>query len=314
MLLLGLLLLGTAVLFLAMRAVAPIKERRAYVKVPVAVTSSVPVVVNTDPVPPVVDGKTPPPSIAVGELNPMRARPDGSACDARNFICVNNSASNKLFDNPSVVTGTAIAFENTINWKLEDAEGNVISSGRTRTDAPDAGQVGAFSIRMFWTILPRTSEGTFSAYELSASDGAVQHAVSIPVRFVKKGLMTRSVFFLPEAAAQTDCTAVEASPVTLPASVFPAEATLRALLATDSSDAPVGRVTQIPDRTGLVSLTVTNGVADVVFDEGLERDGGGSCHVGAIRAQIERTLKQFSSVKTVSIRVQGKSADETLQP
>jgi spore germination protein GerM len=70
----------------------------------------------------------------------------------------------------------------------------------------------------------------------------------------------------------------------------------------------------IPERTELVSLSVSGGLAKVVFSPELENYGGGSCNVGAIRAQIEQTLKQFSSVDRVEISVVGKSAAETLQP
>nr|MBP6926249.1 GerMN domain-containing protein [Candidatus Paceibacterota bacterium] len=40
---------------------------------------------------------------------------------------------------------------------------------------------------------------------------------------------------------------------------------------------------------------------------------GGSCLVGEARAQIEQTLKQFSTVKTVKILLNGSEA-EALQP
>jgi spore germination protein GerM len=48
-------------------------------------------------------------------------------------------------------------------------------------------------------------------------------------------------------------------------------------------------------------------VARVDFDEQLNYQVGGSCRVMAIRAQIEQTLKQFSTVDSVIISVNGQT-------
>jgi spore germination protein GerM len=61
------------------------------------------------------------------------------------------------------------------------------------------------------------------------------------------------------------------------------------------------------------SLTIANGVARVDFDEKMDEGMGGSCRVEAIRSQIEKTLLQFPSVKSVVVSVEGNSA-EALQP
>jgi hypothetical protein len=245
---------------------------------------------------------------------PVRSKPAGTICDEQNFICVSAPKENAVIDNPVVISGTAIAFEGTFSWELKDGAGTIIDQGFSMTDASDIGKPGAFEIRAFWDTLPTTTDGVFTAFESSAKDGSATHVVRVPVRFMKKTTMKQNVYFLSEKAAQTDCTQVESSQITIPNSTRPAEATLRALLAIDSSDTPAGFTTSIPDRTRLLSLTLTNGVAHLVFDNGLERDGGGSCRVGAIRAQIEKTLTQFPSIRSVTIAVQGKTAEETLQP
>ncbi len=63
----------------------------------------------------------------------------------------------------------------------------------------------------------------------------------------------------------------------------------------------------------LIKLTITNGVATANFSKELRAYGGGSARVQTIRQQIERTLKQFPSVQTVVIQIEGQSAGE-LQP
>jgi spore germination protein GerM len=60
-------------------------------------------------------------------------------------------------------------------------------------------------------------------------------------------------------------------------------------------------------------LTIEGGVARVDFDKQMEFEMGGSCRVSAIRAQITETLKQFPSVQSVIISVEGRTED-ILQP
>lgn len=62
----------------------------------------------------------------------------------------------------------------------------------------------------------------------------------------------------------------------------------------------------------LLKLTITNGVATANFSKELRAYGGGSARVAMITRQIERTLKQFSSVQQVVIQIDGQS--DALQP
>lgn len=71
--------------------------------------------------------------------------------------------------------------------------------------------------------------------------------------------------------------------------------------------------TSINDGVKLNSLTIENGVAKVDFDKQMQYQLGGSCRVSAIRSQIENTLKQFPTVQSVIISVDG-NVEEALQP
>mgnify|MGYP000938577515 CR=1 FL=1 len=313
--------LAAAILFFVMRLVTPLKDRMLPSAGPVPATTTIPVVP-----PPVQAPSSTPPAVPLEEdpkeeepstppVNPVRPRPAAAQCDAQNFICINAPLAQATITNPTVVTGTAIAFESTFQWRIEAANGKLIAQGTAMADAPDVGRPGAFAIRAFWEAVPQTATGTLIAYEASARDGEPTHVVRVPIRFSVLPAVERSLFFVKEnPGPKESCAAVQAARFSLPGAGAPVEATLRALLATDSSEAPIGFRTAIPDRTGLVSLVVTNGLAKVVFDEGLERDGGGSCRVGAIRAQITETLKQFPSIRDVEISVRGKTPAETLQP
>jgi len=79
------------------------------------------------------------------------------------------------------------------------------------------------------------------------------------------------------------------------------------------SEKEAGFISSINPGVKIQSLTIENGAAKVDFDEQLEAQIGGSCKVAAIRAQITETLKQFPSVKSVIISINGRSED-ILQP
>jgi len=71
--------------------------------------------------------------------------------------------------------------------------------------------------------------------------------------------------------------------------------------------------TSINSGVKVRELIIENGVAKIDFNEQLEFQVGGSCRVSAIRAQITETLKQFPTVKSVIISIDGRSED-ILQP
>lgn len=74
-----------------------------------------------------------------------------------------------------------------------------------------------------------------------------------------------------------------------------------------------GFSTNINSGVKIQRLIIENGVAKVDFDEQLEFQVGGSCRVAAIRAQITETLKQFPTVDSVIISINGRTED-ILQP
>ena len=67
-------------------------------------------------------------------------------------------------------------------------------------------------------------------------------------------------------------------------------------------------------RVTLRKLTIENGVAIADFSRELAAYGGGSSRVLAIRAQITRTLLEFSTVKEVVIAIEGKTGGGVLEP
>jgi len=80
-----------------------------------------------------------------------------------------------------------------------------------------------------------------------------------------------------------------------------------------ASEKTQGFFTSINPNVKILSLKIENGVARVDFDDTLQKSVGGSCRTAAIRSQITETLKQFSTVKSVVISINGKT-EKILQP
>lgn len=74
-----------------------------------------------------------------------------------------------------------------------------------------------------------------------------------------------------------------------------------------------GFFTTINPGVKIQSLAIEEGLAKVDFDSQLEFQVGGSCRVSAIRAEITQTLKQFPTVNSVLISIDGRTED-ILQP
>jgi Sporulation and spore germination len=74
-----------------------------------------------------------------------------------------------------------------------------------------------------------------------------------------------------------------------------------------------GRTLAWGPRVTLRSLVIRDGVATADFSREINAYGGGAARVGAIRAQIESTLKQFPTVREVVIAVEGR-AEDAIQP
>jgi|GEM_PF-2196378 len=90
-------------------------------------------------------------------------------------------------------------------------------------------------------------------------------------------------------------------------------ATLESLLeGPTAEELEVGYLTNIPAGTRLLSLEFKEGVALANFSDELNQVAG-SCTVLGARSQIEHTLMQFGTVKTVELMIEGET-EGILQP
>ena len=111
-----------------------------------------------------------------------------------------------------------------------------------------------------------------------------------------------------------DCSRTIAVERQVPKTSGVARTALEALLrGTTQEEINQGFVSNINSGVRIQKLTIENRVAKVDFDSNLEFQVGGSCRVAAIRAQITETLKQFPTVDSVIISINGRTED-ILQP
>lgn len=146
--------------------------------------------------------------------------------------------------------------------------------------------------------------------------------LAIPVYFkemaeVLPELMTAKIFLNDSRFVNEphfDCSRTIAVERQVPKTPAVARASLEALLrGATEEEINQGYVSNISPGARVQKLFIENGVAMADFDEQLEFQMGGSCRVAAVRAQINDTLKQFSTVKEVIISVNGR-VEDILQP
>lgn len=83
---------------------------------------------------------------------------------------------------PYLLRGAARVFENTVNFRLRDADNAILKEGVTTAVAPDIGFYGLFQ-ELFSFPVSVTATGTMEVFSLSARDGSIINLVKIPVKF-----------------------------------------------------------------------------------------------------------------------------------
>ena len=208
--------------------------------------------------------------------------------------------------NPVVVEGRARTFENNVIVRVRDARGDLIVEDFTTSNG-EMGQHNPFRAELFVTRDPG-GKVTAEALEYSAKDGSERSLTSSTIDY--PGERVNVQLFFPEENPG-DCTAVKAVTRRVPKTVslarLAAEALLRGPLASET-----GLSNPFPERSHVESVILRGGVLTVDLNDRL-RNVGGSCRAQAIRASIERTMKQLSTVKEVVITAGG-SRELALQP
>ncbi len=155
-----------------------------------------------------------------------------------------------------------------------------LGDGNDETATPDLGLVGDVSV--------------MGKDDLPTAPPAVANA----------GLMTVEAYFARESdgADAESCSLVYPIPRLVPQTPAVARAALAELLAGPTpAEAELGYVSALAPDVTLNNLTLQEGVAKATFNDALNAGVESECRAGAIRAQIERTLKQFPTINEVII-------------
>jgi hypothetical protein len=212
--------------------------------------------------------------------------------------------------------GESRTFENTGVYRLRADDTTVLAEGFFTA----TGEMGTFSPYATQVQITRAYTGgaTLEVFQNSAKDGSEIDKVRIPltIRIAEAaGDRGMSVYFTNSVKnpGASDCSRVYPVSRRVAGTSAVARAALDQLLRGPTADeARQGYGTEIPRGTTLRDVRIEGGTATADFSAELNR-AAGSCSVTAARAQIERTLRQFSSVKSVVIAVNGDSR-EVLQP
>jgi hypothetical protein len=84
---------------------------------------------------------------------------------------------------PLTVSGRARAFENTVNIRIKDANGEILAETFATADG-DLGRFGEFSTAINFDATT-ANKGTLEVFQISAEDGSERDQVVIPITFAR---------------------------------------------------------------------------------------------------------------------------------
>jgi len=250
----------------------------------------------------------------------------GNELEKADLIKIDNPRPNQIIENPLFVKGEARGnwyFEASFPVKLFDDNGFLLGI----TTAQALGNWMTEDFVLFNATLPFAVSSTPKGKLILEKDnpsGLPEHAdeLTIPVYFkeapeISEEFMTVKIFLSDSrfvGEPYFDCSRTIAVEREVPKTLAVAKAATEALLRGETQEEiNQGFVSNINSGVRIQSLTVEDGVAKIDFDEQMEFQMGGSCRVAAIWAQITETLKQFPTIDSVEVSINGRTED-ILQP
>lgn len=207
--------------------------------------------------------------------------------------------------NPVEVFGRARTFENTVQVRVRDAHGALVTEVFT-TSAGEMGNHNPFSASAWLTRSPG-ERLIVESFEYSAKDGSVRSLVGDTLPFQVED-RTFTLDF-PTAECTTTVAVSRRAPRTLAVARLLVEALVAGPTAADSA---AGATHPFPAGSRVREVTLRAGDLTVDFNERLQNVGG-SCRAQAIRTSVTRTLSRLPGVRRVTITALG-SAALALQP
>jgi hypothetical protein len=229
-------------------------------------------------------------------------------------ISITEPASNAVVGNPIIASGKGIAFENTIQLRVRDADGFILGESVATAYAPEYDAPGPWQAAIVWRYVPESviqgppTEGYLEAYESSAKDGSEMHLVRQHIRFEMNPRIVRVFYgsgFAPDGA--------DGLPIlkpfvrNIPRTPAVARETMIALLA-GPTDAEAARgVTTVcwPPDTQFRSVTIRDAAATLDFANGMIGEVPDDCPKRLLH-QLRTTLTQFPTIHDVRVTIAGK--------
>ncbi|MBU4370084.1 GerMN domain-containing protein [Patescibacteria group bacterium] len=267
----------------------------------------------------------------VMESYPLQCRTDddqtfvqdiGNELEKIDLIRVDFPRPNQTVQSPLIITGQARGnwfFEGDFPIKLlDDNEVVIVQSYVTAKSEWMTEDFIQFEAKIDFDI-PTTEKGVL-VLEKDNPSGLPEYAdeLRIPIVFSElEGNMIVKAYFvndLLEGDSNITCQNVYPAEREVPKTIAVARAALEELLkGLTEEEKMAGFSTAINENVKIQKLYIDDNIAYVDFDEQLEHELGGSCRVALIGHQITETLKQFPTVDSVKISVNGRTED-ILQP
>lgn len=250
----------------------------------------------------------------------------GNELEKLDLIKIDNPWPNQAIESPLFIKGEARGFwffEASFSVKLFDDNGFLL--GVTPVQALEDWMTEdfvAFDATLLFAV-PSIPKGRL-VLEKDNPSGLSEHAdeLIIPIHFketseISQEFMIVKIFLSDSHFVNEpyfDCSRTVAVERRVSKTLAVAKASTEALLrGATQEEINQGFVSNINSGVRIQNLIIENGVAKVDFDEQLEFQVGGSCRVAAIRVQITETLKQFPTVNSVIVSINGRT-ENILQP
>ncbi len=281
------------------------------------------VVGNFKEQPQTISGTTSIEQSAPNEVKPeeVKPAPAKSAFDNRSLddlIQITSPLPNQQVSSPLVVEGKARGFwyfEAVFPVRLADSSNKIIAHGlaTAKSDWMTEDFV-PFSAKLEFTP-DYGKSGTLILHNNNPSDNVDNNREKrISILFANETMNVKVFFGNMELDPDLLLNNVYPAQRTIPKTPAVARAALEELLKGPSVEEKAsGFFTNINSNVKIQKLSIVDGIAKIDFNSQLEFQVGGSARVGAIRRQITKTLKQFTTIKDVIISIDGRT-EGILQP
>jgi len=232
---------------------------------------------------------------------------------AKSNIAVRYPQDGSIVGLPLKIQGEGREFESVVRYRVKTEKGIILADGSMQADATDVGRFGQFFVSLPLDLTSIT-KATVETFANSPKDGAEIDKVTNNVT-IDPTLRSLEVYFSnTQSDPKAECEKVVPAIRSIAKVEKIGTASLEELLkGPNDEEKTLGFATLIPTNAKLQTFTIQGTVGRPDFTAELDKDVAGSCRVLAIRAQIEKTILQFSTIESVIISIEGRTED-ILQP